>query len=117
MTFQRAPPDVNGFGVTICTPGFSRSFHVFSFFGLPSRTMKTTTERVTMPLYLSLFHLCATSFFWTSDVMSGASENATTSALRPDATARLCSPDAPYDCENDTSLPAAVFWNAGISAP
>src|SRR6187401_1110190 len=24
-------------------------------------------------------------------------------------------PDAPYDCENVTSLPAAVFWKAGMS--
>ncbi len=49
--------------------------------------------------------------------MSGASENATTSASRPDATARLCSPDAPYDWENETPLPAADFWKAGISCP
>ena len=50
MTFQRAPPDVNGFGVTTSTPGFRRSVHVLIFFGLPSRRMKTTTEFVTMPL-------------------------------------------------------------------
>ena len=49
--------------------------------------------------------------------MSGASENATMSASSPAATARLCSPDAPYDCEKETSLPAAVFWKAGISWP
>src|SRR6266511_5790902 len=52
-----------------------------------------------------------------SDAMSGASENATTSASRPDATARLCSPDAPYNWENETPLPAADFWKAGISCP
>ena len=95
ITFQRAPPDVNGFGVTICTPGFSKSFHVFSFFGLPSRTANTTTERVTIPCHLSLFQFCGTSFFCTSEVTSGASENATMSASSPAATARLCSPDAP----------------------
>src|SRR5919197_634362 len=115
MTFQRAPPEVNGFGVTIWTPGLSRSLQLRSCFGLPSRTTKTTTDRVTMPRHLSLFQLGATRCFCTSDVMSGASENATTSAESPAATARLCSPDAPYDCENVTSLPAAVFWNAGIS--
>ena len=48
--FQRAPPDVNGFGVTTWTPGLSRSFQPKIFFGLPSRTTKTTTEFVTMPL-------------------------------------------------------------------
>src|SRR6476469_9476987 len=117
MTFQRAPPDVNGLGVITCTPGLSRSLHVRSFFGFPSRTTNTTTERVTIPFHLSLVQFAATSFFWTSDVTSGASENATTSASRPDATARLCSPDAPYDCENDTSLPACVFWKAEISWP
>src|SRR5690242_20413481 len=117
MMFQRAPPDVNGFGVTICTPGFTRSAHVLIFFGLPSRTTKTTTERVTMPLYLSLFQFGATRCFCTSEVMSGASDNATMSAGSPDATARLWSPEAPYDCENETSLPAAVFWNAEISWP
>src|SRR3954447_14601952 len=117
ITFQRAPPDVNGLGVTICTPGLSRSVQVFSFFGFPSRTTKTTTERVTIPCHLSLFQLGATRCFCTSDVTSGASENATRSASSPEATARLCSPDAPYDCEKLTSLPAEVFWNAGISAP
>src|SRR6266511_5512429 len=117
MTFQRAPPEVNGFGVMTWTPGLRRSFQVLSFLGLPSRTTKTTTERVTTPFHLSLLQFGATSFFWTSDAMSGASENATTSASRPDATARLCSPDAPYDWENETPLPAADFWKAGISCP
>src|SRR5439155_5259811 len=95
ITFQRAPPEVNGFGVITCTPGLRRSFQLRIFFGLPSRTTKTTTERVTMPWYLFLFQFAGTRFFWTSDVMSGASENATMSAPSPDATARLCSPDAP----------------------
>ena len=115
MMFQRAPPDVNGFGVTIWTPGLTRSLHVLRCFGFPSRTTKTTTERVTMPLNLSLFQLCATRCFCTSDVMSGASESATMSAGSPAATARLWSPEAPYDCEKLTPWPAPVFWNAGIS--
>src|SRR5262249_3165745 len=33
---------------------------------------------------------------------------------RPPITARVWSPEAPYDCENDVSLPAAVAWNAGM---
>jgi hypothetical protein len=102
---------------TIWTPALSRSFQVLIFFGLPSRTTKTTTERVTMPRNLPLFQFCGTSFFWTSALMSGASENATMSAFNPEATARLCSPDAPYDCEKLTSLPTAVFWNAEVSWP
>jgi hypothetical protein len=28
--------------------------------------------------------------------------------------ARACDSDGPYDCVNWTSLPAAVFWNAGM---
>jgi hypothetical protein len=49
-------------------------------------------------------------------VTSGSSENATTSAGRPDSTARLCSPDAAYDWSNETPLPAGVFSNIGISS-
>src|SRR5439155_24020866 len=115
MTFQRAPPEVNGFGVITWTPGLRRSFHVLSFFGLPSCTTNTTTERVTMPRYGFLFQLGETRCFCTSEVMSGSSENATMSASSPAATARLCSPEAPYDCEKLTSLPVDVFWKAGIS--
>jgi hypothetical protein len=50
MMFQRAPPEVNGFGVTTCTPLRMRSFHDLMCFGFPGRTTKTTTEFVTMPL-------------------------------------------------------------------
>ena len=50
MMFQRAPPEVNGFGVTTSTSGRRRSFQLLIFFGLPSRTTKTTTEFVTIPL-------------------------------------------------------------------
>ena len=45
---------------------------------------------------------------------SGASENVTTSALRPDSTARLCSPDAPNEVLNPTPDPAWVFWKSGM---
>src|SRR5262245_49307533 len=48
--------------------------------------------------------------------MSGASERATMSALRPALTARACSPDAAYDWLNETSSPAVVFWNCEISS-
>ncbi len=106
---------MKGFGVTICTPGFTRSVHVRIFFGLPSRTTKTTTERVTIPWNLSLFQLGATRCFGTSALTSGASDRATMSAERPAATARLWSPEAPYDCEKLTPWPAGVFCKAGIS--
>ena len=36
------------------------------FFGLPLRTAKTTTERVTIPSYRFFFHVGATSFAFTS---------------------------------------------------
>ena len=47
--FQRAPPEVNGLGVTTWTPGLIRSAQVLMCLGLPLRTMNTTTELVTMP--------------------------------------------------------------------
>src|SRR5438552_629185 len=49
---------------------------------------------------------------WTSRVMSGSSENSTTSAFWPAVTARLWSPDAPNDWVNVMFFPAVVFWKA-----
>ena len=57
MMFQRAPPEVNGFGVITWTPGLIRSSQVLMFFGLPLRVAMTTTESVIMPLYWSAFQL------------------------------------------------------------
>src|SRR5262245_45121677 len=113
--FHFAPPEVNGLGVSTCTPGLARSSHVLRFFGLPLRVPMTATESVIMPLYWSEFQLASTSLAVTRRVMSGSSEKATMSALRPEATARLWSPDAPYDWVNLTFLPASVFWNAAMS--
>src|SRR5664279_3343143 len=112
MMFQRAPPEVNGFAVITWTPGLVRSVQVLMLFGLPFRVPMTTTERVIMPLYWSLFQSAATRFALTSRVMSGASAKLTTSALRPAATARLWSPDAPYDWVNVMFFPCGVAWNA-----
>src|SRR3954447_11264348 len=109
MTFQRAPPEVNGFGVRTWMPLRVRSPQPRMCFGLPLRTSRDTTERATMPFHLFLFHLLETSPAFTSVLTSGASESATTSAGCPAATARAWSPEAPYDWENETSLPAAVF--------
>ncbi len=39
--FQRAPPEVFGFGVITATPGFSRSGQSWIAFGLPLRTSNT----------------------------------------------------------------------------
>ena len=86
-------------------------------FGLPSRTTKTTTESVTMPLYDCFFHFASTLPAATSSSMSGASDSATTSASRPALIARVCSPEAPYDCVKLTPSPAGVFWNIGMSFP
>src|SRR3954468_12425711 len=110
MTFHFAPPEVNGFGVITWTPGLIRSSQPLMFLGLPLRTSRTATEFDTKPLYLSLFQLASTSPLSTSLLTSGDSENATTSAGRPLPTARLCSPDAPYDWLNFTPLPCSVFW-------
>src|SRR3954468_23801739 len=116
ITFQRAPPEVNGLGVITETPGLTRSAHVLMCLGLPLRTTKTTTESVTMPRYAFLFQLGATRPALTRESTSGASERLTTSAGRPAATARACEPDAPKDCENETPWPADVAWNAGTRA-
>src|SRR5664279_5040720 len=97
MTFQRAPPEVNGLGVMTCTPGLVKSAQVLMFLGLPLRVTITTTERVTMPLYWFAFQVVATLPALTSRVMSGSREKLTTSAFRPATTARLWSPEAPED--------------------
>src|SRR3954451_18412898 len=112
MTFQRAPPEVNGFGEMTSVPDLVRSSQVLMFLGLPLRVPSTTTELVTMPLYWLAFQLLATRLAFTSRVMSGSREKATTSALRPLATARLWSPEAPYDVVKVTFLPSGVAWYA-----
>jgi hypothetical protein len=50
----------------------------------------------------------------TSRVMSVSSENSTMSARSPLSTARLWSPDAPYDWVKVTFFPAGVAWNAAM---
>jgi hypothetical protein len=94
MMFHFAPPDVNGFGSSTSTLPVTRSSQPLMFLGLPLRTMRTTTELVTIPLCSFWFQLLSTRSASTSRVMSGSSENSTTSAGRPPSTARDCSPDA-----------------------
>src|SRR5438105_2147315 len=109
MMFQRAPPDVNGFGVITWTPGLIRSSQVRMFFGLPLRTTRTTSEFVRMPFVGPEFQLASTMSSLTSRVMSVCNEKFTTSAARPLSTARLWSPDAPYDSVNLMLAPCGVF--------
>src|SRR5204862_4762957 len=116
MMFQRAPPEVNGLGVSTWTPGLSRSSQVLMCFGLPLRTTNVVTESVTMPLCGSLVQSDETRFAFTRRVMSGASENATTSAGRPDSTARLWSPEAPEEELHGVPSPAPVGANFGCSS-
>src|SRR5258705_12070331 len=113
--FHLAPPEVNGFGVSTCTPGLIRSSQVLRFFGLPLRTPITATESVIMPLYWSLFQLASTSLAVTRRVMSGSSEKATRAALRPAATAPLWSPEAPDEWGNLTVFAASVARDAARS--
>src|SRR5205823_3138360 len=117
MTFQRAPPDVNGFGVITWIPGSTRSFQPLMCFGLPSRTTKTTTESETIPRCVLAFQFFGTRFLRTSRSTSGLSERLTTSAGCPAATARAWSPDAPYDWLKLTPLPDEVFWKAEMILP
>src|SRR5437588_2857346 len=116
MMFQRAPPEVNGFGVITFTPGFTTSFQPVMCFGLPLRTARTTTESVTIPLCGPAFHDAGTRPSLTSRLTSGSSENSTTTACSPPSTARLWSPEAPYDSLNLIPPPAGVAWNAGMRA-
>ncbi len=87
--FQRALPEVKGFGVSTCTPGLTRSLQPVMCLGLPLRTMITATELVTKPCVAFWFQLEDTSPAFTSRVTSGSSEKLTTSAFNPAATARL----------------------------
>src|SRR4029077_6033857 len=48
-TFHFAEPELKGFGVTICTPGLTRSSQVLMCFGLPPRNATTTTEYASSP--------------------------------------------------------------------
>ena len=98
--FHCAEPDEAGFGVMISTPGLTRSSQVWMLSGLPLRTTKTTTEDVAMPLVGVSFQSAATSPASTRRVTSGSREKWTTSASRPPSTARLWSPEAPYDVLN-----------------
>src|SRR4051794_28135453 len=125
MTFQRAPPEVNGFGVMTSFLPLMRSGQSEMCFGLPLRVAMTTTELVTMPLYWPAAVLLAAPYWpcvqlastrpaLTTRSMSGASENSTTSAGRPATTARLWSPEAPYDSVKVTFLPSGVFLYASM---
>src|SRR5579862_2703042 len=114
--FQRALPEVDGFGVITSTPGLTRSSQPVMFFGLPLRTTSTTTESLEKPCSGFASQSFDTIPSLTSRVMSGVVENATTSAGWPESTARLCEPEAPNDWPNDTPLPALVCVNAAISA-
>src|SRR5579875_4161501 len=79
-TFQRALPEVAGFGVTTLIPGLMRSLQLVMCFGLPLRTTNTTTESLEKPCSGFAFQFEATILSFTRRVMSGVVENATTSA-------------------------------------
>src|SRR3954447_12657832 len=110
--FHFAEPEEPGLGVTILTPGLTRSSQPLMPLGLPLRTTIATTDWVTTPLLGPDFQSSATSFSSTSLVTSGSSDKWTSSASSPAMTARLWSPDAPYEVLKVTSLPASVFWKS-----
>ena len=49
--FQRAPPEVNGFGVITSTSSRTRSSQSWMSFGLPGRMTNATTEFWIPPSY------------------------------------------------------------------
>ena len=113
--FHFAEPEEAGFGVMIFTPGFTRSSQVLMPLGLPLRTTITTTDWVRMPLLALSFQSEATSFSSTSFCTSGSSERCTMSAFWPPSTARLWSPEAPYDCLKVTPEPAEVLLKSAMT--
>src|SRR6516165_8073649 len=114
--FQRALPEVDGFGVITSTPGLIRSSHPVMPLGLPLRTTSTTTESLEKPCSGFAFQSFDTIPSLTRRVISGVVENATTSAGWPESTARLCEPEAPNDWLNATPSPPEVCANAEVSA-
>src|ERR1700734_2545684 len=108
MIFQRADPDVAGFGVTTLMPGLIRSSQPVMCFGLPGRTIITTVESLTIPFVGPSAQFDDTRPACTSRSMSGAVENATTSAGCPAATARLCAPEAANEVLKPMPLPPDV---------
>jgi hypothetical protein len=84
--------------------------------GLPLRTTKTTTDWVQMPLVSLFFQSSLTSPASTRRVTSGSREKWTSSASCPASTARLWSPDAPYDGRKVTPAPASVLWKPSMTA-
>src|SRR3954469_19167797 len=115
--FHFAEPELNGFGVSTCTPGRTRSFQPLMCFGLPLRTAKTTTVSAGMPPYAWWFHFEATRAGSTSRLTSSPVERKTRSALRPLATARAWSVEAPYDWLNVTPSPSPVFCHDWMIFP
>src|SRR5438309_2549238 len=95
--FQRALPEVDGFGVITSIPGLTRSSHPVMCLGLPLRTTSTTTESLEIPFSGFASQLLDTTPALTRRLTSGSVENATTSAGCPEATARLWEPDGPKD--------------------
>src|SRR6476661_3950084 len=110
MTSHRAPPELNGFGKTTPTPGFTRSSQVRMCFGLPLRRTKTTTDFETMPWYLLFAQVLSTSLASTSRFMSVSIEKLTTSAGSPAATALLCTSDAANELAKLTPLPVGMEY-------
>ena len=85
------------------------------FFGLPLRVVMTATESVIMPLYWLAFQFGVDQLGLDQPVDVGRERERHDVGAWPAATARLWSPEAPYDWVNVTFLPAAVSWNALMS--
>src|SRR3954453_4557936 len=113
--FHFAEPEEAGIGEMILNPGFARSSQQWMFFGLPLRTTMATTDWVRMPLVGVLFQSAETCLLSTRRCTSGSSERGTTSAFCPPSTARLWSPDAPYDCWKVKPLPSLVLLKSAMT--
>src|ERR1700731_4749427 len=109
MMFQRALPELKGFGVKMRIPGFSRSDQVVMWSGLPLGTTKTTTESVTIPFVVGFAFQFGATNLGTSFSMSLASEKLTTSAGWPAATAFSWLPEGPKDWLKLMFLPIWVL--------
>ncbi len=116
ITFQRAPPEVNGFGVTTWTPGLTRSSHVRMCFGLPVPDDERDDRAGDDPVVLVLRSSSARRSCRRRALHVGLEREVDDVGVQAGDRSR-----APgrrrrrSDWLNETPCPALVAWNAVIS--
>ena len=115
--FQRAPPEVNGFGVTTSTPPAAGRPRSGCPSGCPCGRTNTTTEFWTIRRCTGLLPVLGDDARRRpARCMSGSSGRWTKSAGWPASTARDWSPEAPNEFENSTPSPSGGLLEARARA-